>query len=175
MGQRISKDQVSYRRKELKWIKFFHHLETLLIIFLLFNYFAMCFLYELDSTDFPLYYLPIAIQYEVNFILTIFCFVFLSKLMYSMFKLHRQEFQRVKYNLITEMVFFCALLAQGIFINYQLVEPLINDFIKYKTIDPNDPNKKDNYSKVESLNISAFIAEMMQINSVAIICYILIF
>ena len=111
MGQRISKDQVSYRRKELKWIKFFHHLETLLIIFLLFNYFAMCFLYELDSTDFPLYYLPIAIQYEVNFILTIFCFVFLSKLMYSMFKLHRQEFQRVKYNLITEMVFFCALLA----------------------------------------------------------------
>ena len=72
------------------------------------------------------------------------------------------------------MVFFSALLGQGIFINYQLVQPLFNDFHTYRNT--ND-TKDGNYKKInpESLNISAFIAEMMQINSIFIICYILLF
>ena len=65
-------------------------------------------------------------------------------------------------------------LQKIIFINYQLVKPLFNDFHTYRIT---DDTKDGNYKKIdpEKLNISAFIAEMMQINSIFIICYILLF
>lgn len=37
-----------------------------------------------------------------------------------MYKLHRQEFLRVKTNLIIEILFFCAIIILGIFLNFEI-------------------------------------------------------
>lgn len=110
MNQPISSDQVSFRRRELKWIKFFKNFEIILTVTCILNYLSMCFLFGWDFNK-SLFSYTVAFQSDIIYLFLILGLIFLAILIYKMFKLHRQEFLRVRFNLIMELLFFCVLLS----------------------------------------------------------------
>lgn len=56
----------------------------------------------------------------MSLLLMLFCFIFLCIIIYRMYKLHRQEFLRVKTNLFIEVLFFFAIIILGFYVNFEI-------------------------------------------------------